>query len=85
MSCSANQHNDSNNVRGSCLVVELLDLDAINESDDESCCKCYFADLSEANNAVSANATRIDLKEKWMPFYCCHKKQPKSPCNITIK
>jgi hypothetical protein len=73
ISCSANQHNDNNNVRGSCLVVELLDLDAINESDDESYCKYYFADLSEANNAVSANTTRIDLKEKRMSFYC-HKK-----------
>ena len=77
MSCSANQHNDNNNVRCSCLVVELLDLDAINESDDESYCKYYFADLSEANNAVSANTTRIDLKEKRMSFYC-HKSNQKA-------
>ena len=57
ISCSANQHNGNNNVRDSCLVVELLDLDTINESDDESCSKYYFTDLSEANNAVSANIT----------------------------
>ena len=57
-------------------------MDAINESDDESYCKYYFADLSEANNAVSANTTRIDLKETWMSFYC-HAKQLKNQCNIT--
>ena len=72
-SCSDNQHNDNNNVRGSSLIVELLDLDAINASDDESRGNHYFVDFSEANNAVSANTTRIDLKEKWMSFYC-HKK-----------
>ena len=73
MSCSDNQHNDNNNVRGSSLIVELLDLDAINASDDESRGNHYLVDLSKANNAVSANTTRIDLIEKLICFYC-HKK-----------
>ena len=54
-SCSSNRNNNNNDARGSCFIVELLDLDTINASDDESCSKCYFADLSKANDAVNEN------------------------------
>ena len=66
VSCSSNRNINNNDARGSCFIVELLDLDTINASDDESCSKCYFADLSKANNAVNANTTRTRLIEKWM-------------------
>ena len=57
VSCSTNYISNSVNARGSCFIVELLYLDTINMSDDESCSKHYFTDLSEANNAVSVNVT----------------------------
>merc|ERR1712084_58863 len=56
VSSGSPNHNDNNDARGSCYIVELLDLDK-NISDDESCSTYYFTDLSEANNAVSINIT----------------------------
>ena len=64
--CHNNHHNNNNDSRGSCFMIELLDLDTINASDDESCIKRYFTDLSEDNNTVSEHTIRIDLIEKLM-------------------